>query len=202
MDFDVKFVEQIITIFAAIFSTILFPAIGWIWLRVVKPLVTIVNSQKAFTESIDEIKREIHTNGGKSIKDTLGQVKEACQRIETTQKVIVQRTKAALHYSGVALFETDKRGRLVWSNSLFNELVREYNSLLEGYDWLSLVKDDEQEETLEQFRSCLQMNRRFIKVTELDDGTPIRMMGYPLKISDDQHDGFLVSISQLSQKGD
>ena len=85
---------------------------------------------------------------------------------------------------------------------MFNELVREYNSLLEGYDWLSLVKDDEQEETLEQFRSCLQMNRRFIKVTELDDGTPIRMMGYPLKISDDQHDGFLVSISQLSQKGD
>ena len=126
----------------------------------------IVKSQESFKDSIEEIKSEINTNGGKSIKDTLGQVREACDRIETRQKVIVQRTKAALHYSGVALFETDKRGRMVCSNSLFGELTRETNSLLEGYDWRSLIKDDEQDETLDHFRSCLEMNHELNKVTE------------------------------------
>ena len=195
MEFNVEFVEKLATAFATIIGSVAIPAVGWIWLRIVKPIMQIVKSQETFLSSIEEIKSEIHTNGGKSIKDTVDQVKEACNRIEKRQKVIVQRTKAALHYSGVALFETDRLGRLIWSNSLFGELVREHNSLLEGYDWLSLVKDDEQEETLEQFRSCLNTNRRFMKQTELDDGTPIRMMGYPLRISDDQHDGFLVSIS-------
>lgn len=200
MDFDLNVIEHMMTVLATFTSAIAIPAIGWIWLRVVKPIMTIVKSQERFMESINDIKSEINTNGGKSIKDTLGQVKEACTRIETRQKVIIQRTKAALHYSGVALFETDRRGRLVWSNNLFGELIRSHNSLLEGYDWLSLVKDDEQEETLEQFRSCLDMNRRFVKQTELDDGTPIRMIGYPLRISDDQHDGFLVSISKINSE--
>lgn len=200
MDFDLTVIEHLFTMAASFTTAIAIPVIGWIWLRVVKPLMLIVKSQESFTQSIEEIKCEINTNGGKSIKDTLGQVREACDRIETRQKVIVQRTKAALHYSGVALFETDKRGRMIWSNSLFGEIVREHNSLLEGYDWLSLVKDDEQVETLEQFRSCLAMNRRFVKLTELDNGTPIRMVGYPLKISDDKHDGFLVSISIIKSE--
>ena len=195
MDFDLQILEHLLAVVTTFTTAIAIPAIGWIWLKVVKPLVSIVQSQEYFKDSIEEIKHEMHTNGGKSIKDTLGQVREACDRIETRQKVIVQRTKAALHYSGVALFETDRRGRMVWSNSLFGELVRENNTLLDGYDWLSLIKDDEQEETLDQFRSCLGTNRRFVKQTELDNGTPIRMVGYPLKISDDQHDGFLVSIS-------
>jgi hypothetical protein len=199
MEYDFKLLEELITVTGAVLTSVLIPAIGWVWLKIVKPIVSILKTQEAVNRSIEELKDEISTHSGKTIKDTLGHVKEACGRIEDRQKVIVQRTKAALHYSGVALFETDKRGRLVWSNNLFGELIREHNALLEGYDWLSLIKDDEQEETLDQFRSCLSMNRRFVKQTELDDGRPIRMVGYPLKISDDQHDGFLVSISHILQ---
>ena len=191
-------IEKIVTIVATVTGGIILPALGWMWVRIIKPLMKLVDSQDDFRESIQEIKSEIKTNGGKSIKDTLGKVSETVERIETRQKVIDQRTKAALHYSGVPLFETDKHGRLVWSNTEFNSLLGEHNSLLEGYDWLSLIKDEEQDETLDHFRSCLEMNRKFSKQTELDDGTPIRMVGYPLKISNEEHGGYVVSVNKLT----
>ena len=38
------------------------------------------------------------------------------------------------------------------------------------------------------------MNRKFSKTTETQDGRQIRMLGYPYKITDSEHGGFLVSI--------
>lgn len=190
--------HQLLTTALSVIGSLVLPAVGWMWMKIIQPLMRIVASQEEFRESINSIKNEIHTNGGSSIKDTLSKVNQTCDRIEVRQKIIDQRTKAALHYSGVPLFETDRYGRIVWSNTQFNHLLKEHNRLLEGYDWLSLIKDDEQDETLEQFRSCLEMNRKFSKQTELDDGTPIRMVGYPLKISHEEHGGFVVSVTKLT----
>lgn len=187
-------------------STIIFSVIGsmgpivtWMWIRVVKPLLSVSKSQEEVLKAIAEIKSDITNPDGSSLRTTVAAVGDACKRIESRQKVIVQRTKAALHYSGTPLFETDKRGRIVWSNALFCKMVGDSNLLLEGYDWLTLVSDDEREETLDQFRSCLDTNRKFTKHTEMQDGTPIQMTGYPYRVSEDEHGGFLVSISKLKR---
>ncbi len=167
---------------------------GWLWVKVFKPLVKLLKSQDYFKESVEEIRKELQTNGGSSLKDAIIDMKDTVHRIDRRQKIIEQRTKAALHYSNEALFETDIAGRLVWSNAHFCKYVRDNPSDVSGFDWLAMIKEDERDELLKEFLSCIKMNRKFSKLTETQDGKEVRMLGYPYKITDVEHGGFLVSI--------
>lgn len=170
------------------------------WKKFIKPIIKLCKSQDFFKESVESIKKELSTNGGSSLKDAIIDMKETVNRIDERQKVIVQRTKAALHYSNMALFETDAEGRLVWSNANLCELTKKItNSMIEGFDWINLFEEDEREDVLAEFKSCLSMNRRFSKVTRLTDGTDVRLLGYPYKITESEHGGFLVSITQENE---
>ena len=130
-------------------------------------------------------------------------MRESCERIEKRQRVIIQRTKAALHYSSTALFETDQEGRLIWSNVNLIDLTKRSNTwtkdanyMVEGFDWISLFREEDREAVLSEFKSCLSMNRRFIKETQLINGVKVRLLGYPYKLTDTEHGGFLVSITE------
>ena len=166
------------------------------WKKVVSPLVKLCKNQDFFVESVQEIRKELKTNGGNSIKDAIINLRDTCQRIENRQRVIVQRTKAALHYSNVALFETDETGRLVWSNANLCEITKDITTSIEGFDWINLFKEEEREEVMAEFRSCLLMNRRFSKITTLQNDVQVRLLGYPYRISDTEHGGFLISITE------
>ncbi len=165
-----------------------------IWKKFLKPLVKLCQNQEFFKESVEEIKKELTTNGGSSLKDAIIDMKDTVHRIDRRQKIIEQRTKAALHYSNEALFETDIAGRLIWSNAHFCKYVKDNPSNMTGFDWLSMIKENERDELLQEFLSCIKMNRKFSKTTETQDGKQIRMLGYPYKITDAEHGGFLVSI--------
>jgi transcriptional regulator with PAS, ATPase and Fis domain len=165
-----------------------------IWKKFLKPLVKLCQSQEFFKESVEEIKKELTTNGGSSLKDAIIDMKDTVHRIDRRQKIIEQRTKAALHYSNEALFETDIAGRLIWSNAHFCKYVKDNPSNMTGFDWLSMIKEEERDELLQEFLSCIKMNRKFSKTTETQDEKQIRMLGYPYKITDSEHGGFLVSI--------
>ena len=83
-----------------------------------------MQKSRFFVESVNDIKKELTTNGGSSLKDAIISMGKSCERIEERQKVIIQRTKAALHYSGAALFETDEDGRMTWSNANFSNIYQ------------------------------------------------------------------------------
>jgi PAS domain-containing protein len=181
--------------------TILATAIGGLaglltmfWKKFLKPIVKLCKNQDYFKESVEEIKKELTTNGGSSLKDAIIDMKDTVHRIDRRQKIIEQRTKAALHYSNEALFETDIAGRLVWSNAHFCKYVKDNPSDVSGFDWLAMIKEEDRDELLQEFLSCIKMNRKFSKTTETQDGRQIRMLGYPYKITDSEHGGFLVSI--------
>lgn len=177
------------------------------WKKFLKPIVRLCKNQDVFLESVNDIKKELTTNGGSSLKDAIISMRESCARIEERQKVIIQRTKAALHYSSMALFETDKEGRLNWSNANLIELTKKSTNswkgnasyMIEGFDWISLFKEEDREDILAEFKSCLSMNRRFIKETELTNGVRVRLLGYPYKITESEHGGFLVSITEENE---
>ena len=164
------------------------------WKKIAKPLIKLCKNQDLFIESVEEIKKELKTNGGSSLKDAIIDMKDTVHRIDRRQKIIEQRTKAALHYSNEALFETDIAGRLVWSNAHFCKYVKDNPNDISGFDWLSMIKEDERDELLKEFLSCIKMNRKFSKLTETQDGKEVRMLGYPYKITESEHGGFLVSI--------
>lgn len=170
-----------------------------VWVKAVVPVIKLMNGQELVSKAINDIKKELTTNGGNSLKDAVIDLRTTCHRMETRQKIIEQRTKAALHYSLVSLFETDKSGRITWANENFCKLTANKLQHAEGYDWISYIHEDEREEFLAEFNSCLEMNRKFIRVSKNCDSQYVQMVGYPYKINDHEHGGFLVSVTELKE---
>jgi hypothetical protein len=169
------------------------------WVKLVKPLIDLLKNQEYFKDSVEQIRKELQTNGGNSLKDAVISLGDTCGRIETRQRIIEQRTKAALHYSNIALFETDDDGRLIWNNMHLCDLTSNEVKSLEGYDWVNCIDEEEREEVLTEFLSCVNMNRKFNRSTKTINGKKIRMIGYPYKLSEERHGGFLVSVSLINE---
>ena len=167
-----------------------------LWIKFLKPVLKLIKNQDFFTESVKELRKELSTNGGNSLKDSILELKNICKVIDKRQRVIEQRSRVAMHYNEIALFETDQDGRLIWNNIHLHKFIKDSNLFLEGYDWINIVSEDERNSVLSEFQSCVEMNRRFIKITESSDGKPLRLVGYPFKINDEEHGGFLVSVSE------
>lgn len=194
---DTKNPEHITFIFSLLGGIVTFFSV--IWTKVVKPIFKLIDNQEHLNKSIETIKKELTTNGGNSIKDTIIDLKSTCYRIENRQRVIEQRTKAALHYNDAALFETDEQGRLTWTNSNFYDLTRDSVSSVEGYDWITYIKEEERDDFFDEFQSCLNMNRKFIKISTNIHGEKIQFIGYPYKIDSNNHGGFIINLSLIKE---
>jgi PAS domain S-box-containing protein len=189
------FDPEYITIFLSIIGG-LFTFGSLLWIKFLRPVLKLVNNQDLFTESVKELRKELMTNGGNSLKDSIIELKKICKVIDKRQRIIEQRTRASMHYNEVALFETDNEGRLIWNNIHLHKFIGDSNLFLEGYDWINIVNEEDRSSVLQEFKSCIEMNRRFNKVTRTSDGKQLRLIGYPYKISDEEHGGFLVSVSE------
>tara|TARA_R110000737_G_scaffold261676_1_gene269795 strand:- start:50 stop:628 length:579 start_codon:yes stop_codon:yes gene_type:complete len=169
-----------------------------VWMKVLRPAMKFIDRHEEVVKSIDVIEKEITCNGGGSLKDAVVRLSSTCNNIERSQKVIEQRTKASLHYSNTALFETDVEGNVVWTNEPFYDLTGLTLTDIEGFDWLVYIHEDDREEFLHEFKSCLKMNRRFSRSSRTSDNKNIRMVGFPYRINSKEHGGFLLSVYELS----
>lgn len=191
--------ELLALLFTAISG--LFAFAMWIWKKLIKPTQKFVEEvkqcQEEVRESIKIIRSEVVTNGGSSIKDAVDSLKGTCERIEERQQVLDQRSKASLHYHDEALFETDDIGHITWFNERFKKLID--NEDLKGYDWLSIMAENKRESFIKEFASCLEMSRKLDFETEDTNDNPISFVGYPYKINDKTHRGFLIHVSFLGE---
>jgi hypothetical protein len=186
--------------------TLIFSVVGGIgtffslvWVKVVKPTLKFVRGQEEVHQSINTIKKELTTNGGNSLKDAVLDLKSTMSRMEKRQKVIEQRTKAALHYNDSILFETDDHGRLTWTNDKFYELTQDVINSVDGYDWLNYVAEEDRQDLFDELKSCLKMSRKLVKTVKSIDNKTVKMTGFPYRINEKEHGGFLISISQLKE---
>ena len=168
---------------------------AFVWRKLIKPANGFLKDHEKIKASIQTIKEEVVTNGGRSLKDAVIQLKGTCDRIEDRQKVINQRSKASLHYQNEALFETDEDGKLIWINDKFYQVTGETLTNMEGYNWVTIIDEPEREGFLKEFLSCIETCRKVdIETTSMSRKT-IRFVGYPYKITDKAHQGFLVHLS-------
>lgn len=189
--------ESITFIFSILGGSITFLSV--FWMKIIRPIFQIIDNQDNLKQSLETIKKELTTNGGNSLKDAIIDLKGTCVRIENRQKVIEQRTKAALHYNNFALFETDEQGRLTWTNSNFYDLTCDSVSSVDGYDWLTYIQEDEREDLFGEFKSCLKMNRKFSKIATTCNNEKVKLVGFPYKINEKNHGGFIVSVSLVKE---
>ena len=174
---------------------------SWLFFKVVRPTMKFIDKHEDLSESVNTIKEEITHNGGGSLKDVVCKLGETCDRIEDRQLIIEQRTKAALHYNTTPVFETDSAGRVVWSNEPFYEFSGHSLSDLVGFDWLTYVHEDERDDFLHEFQSCLKMSRKLDTQIKTADEKDVRLLGFPYRLNENEQAGFLVSVSEVQQKG-
>lgn len=168
--------------------------IVFLWKKLIKPAIKLMDDHEDIKKSIDVIKGEVTPNGGGSIKDAVICLKETCQNIERNQKVLDQRSKASLHYHDRALFEIDKFGSMKWHNDKFELLTKDEGSPTEGFDWVSIVDESKREDFVTEVTSCVEMCRKIdIQTTSINNDT-IYFLGYPYRIADKDHEGFLIHL--------
>ena len=94
---------------------------------------------------------------------------------------------------------TDNQGRITWTNEHFCQLTDNKLQNAQGYDWISYVDEDDREDFLQEFKSCLSMNRKFVRTTKTSDGKFVKMLGFPYKLNESEQGGFLVSVSEIKE---
>ena len=166
----------------------------FLWKKLIKPAINLMDDHQEIKKSIDIIKGEVTPNGGGSMKDALNCLRKTCTNIERSQKVLDQRSKASLHYHDKALLEVDRFGRLSWFNEKFETLSKGCDNPKEGFDWVNIVDEAEREEFVKELTSCLEMNRKIDIVTNSISNERIHFLGYPYRITDQDHEGFLINI--------
>lgn len=191
-DFDI---EQVLTVtfmlVGATVSTVLF-----FW-RVFIVTRKFINNQETMKASLSAITSEVTCNGGRSIKDIILNLNETCSRMELRQKIIDQRSKAALQYQDRCLFETDKDGQLVWANENFYQYTVDYGDISGGLDWIAVIDEDERENFVTELNSCLEMGRRLDIETVSVNNQQLQFIGHPYRVGEGQHEGFLIHIQTL-----
>lgn len=186
MDIDIEVIVGVITALVPIF--------GLAWKKILKPLLTAIKRYEDTVESIELIKKDVVNNDGESLKSCIKKLTNTCENIEKNQKVLEQRSRSSLHYSPLALFETDRDGQLIWVNEAFCNITNGSFSDVKGYDWISLIRESDREDFLKEFASCINMGRKIDIDTTSSNNIPIRFVGCPLKISNDEHAGFLINV--------
>tara|TARA_Y100001938_G_scaffold141455_1_gene211250 strand:- start:405 stop:980 length:576 start_codon:yes stop_codon:yes gene_type:complete len=169
--------------------------LGILW-RVFKVSRVFLKDHEEIKQSITTIKSEVTPNGGGSLKDVCNSLKKSCDRIESRQKVLDQRSKAALHYTDRPLFETDKLGRIMWSNEAFQNVTRENGDFSEGFDWIAVIEENHRDDFLREFNSCLKMCRKVDIETVSVNGGDIHFVGYPYRVNKESHEGFLIHLNK------
>ena len=175
-------------------ASTLFAFFMFLYKKLIKPAIKLMDDHEDIKKSIGIIKAEVTPNGGGSIKDAVICLKETCQNIERNQKVLDQRSKASLHYHDRALFEIDKFGSMKWHNDKFELLTKDEGSPTEGFDWVSIVDESKREDFVTEVTSCVEMCRKIdIQTTSINNDT-IYFLGYPYRIADKDHEGFLIHL--------
>tara|TARA_A100001515_G_scaffold98096_1_gene78962 strand:+ start:6800 stop:7378 length:579 start_codon:yes stop_codon:yes gene_type:complete len=172
--------------------------LAFVW-RIFKVTGVFLKDHEEIKQSIETIKAEVTPNSGKSLKDTVNSLKKTCERIEVRQKVLDQRSKAALHYTNRPLFETDVKGGMTWCNESFQDLTKDNGSCDEGFDWLTIIDDTDRTEFLKEFNSCLKMCRKVDIETKSVHGRRIHFIGFPYKINKGVHEGFLIHLYEENE---
>lgn len=166
--------------------------------KIIKWFKAFFDEQVRIGDHLKIIKQEVTPNGGGSMKDIINNLKCTVDRIEIRQKILDQRSKATLHYSPNPLFETDKEGRLTWYNEAFKTETLDLGSL-DGHDWFSIVDEKNREEFITEINSCLRICRKIDIETISVNGCTVRFIGFPYKVSNSTHEGFLIHFFQIGE---
>lgn len=177
----VEILGVIIPIIGGFFATVTF-----LLKKIINPTISMVKVQEELVETVNEIKKELTTNGGSSIKDTIN-------RIDKRQVIIDKRSKAVFYNCQEIILEVDDQGNFLWANQKFYSLIGAVN--ISGLDWVSHIDEDERERFLKELKSCSLQNREFKYEANSINSKKMEFLGFPYR-DDGKNYGFLIFLKE------
>jgi len=157
-------------------------SMAWGWKYIIKPTIRLYKNQQTLVSSVEDIKKELTTNGGSSIKDTVN-------RIDRRQIMLDKRSKAIFYNIEKAILEVDESGKILWANEEFHNVMGTKN--LKGLDWVSYIDEPQRENFLREFESCSEKLRELKFETVSTEGKKIKYTGFPYR-DNNKNFGFLI----------
>lgn len=153
---------------------------------VIKPSIRLYKSHFILVNTVEDIKKELTTNGGSSIKDTVN-------RIDRRQVIIDKRSKAIFYNVEDVILEVDEGGNVLWANHNFHELMGNKN--IRGLDWVTYIDEPEREPFIRELNSCSKNNRELKFSTHTTNNQKITISGFPYRDGSKNY-GFLIFLKQ------
>lgn len=160
----------------------IYSGIKWAYKKIIKPVLKMIQGHDYIMVTVEQIKNELTTNGGSSIKDTIN-------RIDRRQIMIDKRSKAVFYNLEEAILEVDQNGNILWANESFHKFFKHKN--LNGLDWVCIIDEPKREEFIKEFKSCSKQNRELNFETVSTDGKVVIFSGFPYR-DDNKTYGFLI----------
>jgi PAS domain-containing protein len=128
-------------------------------------LLTSINKKlgivPALEKDVNEIKLQLRTNGGTSLKDAVNRIEKAVGEVRSDVAILKGRESARMYLDSQPTFECDAQGFATALNkSLLDILGLEIDEAI-GYGWLKAVKPMDQDRVVREWEMSVRNGREF-----------------------------------------
>lgn len=138
------------------------------WRGFIKAIDSVV---KEFREVKALIEKELKTNGGTSLKDSINELK-------VTVSAMDGKFRAYASYANIIGWESDTEGRTIWVSPAVCELSGRSEKDFLGHSWRALVQGKDRDKVFREWDAAIREKRAFIMEFEIlhRDGHTIPIM--------------------------
>lgn len=129
------------------------------------------------TKQLSDIVKEIHPNGGTSMRDALN-------RIECTQLMAEQRHKALISDLEYGTWETNSEGDVVWVNRTLCRITGRTPPEILGHGWVNMIATEDRERVHKEWDESIKDKREFEMEYKYatPDGGRVRVLARTVKM--------------------
>jgi len=160
-----------------------------------KPYTTI-------TDDIRQIRTELTSNSGKSLKDLVNKIKADVESNTDLTKTIMCRQRWILDNRSEPIFEADEKGNFTWVNEAFIKITKRSCYDLLGNKWKNIIAEDERDSIFNHWDRAIKEKRNFEETIVITDkkGRSFSAMCIASIQEDGKYMGSLTNIEQTESE--
>lgn len=170
---------------------------GYMYLlyKKLKPYTTI-------TDDISQIRAELTSNSGKSLKDLVKKIEVDVESNTNLTKTIMCRQRWILDNRNEPIFEADENGNFTWVNEAFIKLTKRSCIDLLGNKWKNIISEDERDTIFKHWDNAIKEKRNFEETIVVTDkkGRAFSAMCIATIQEDGKYMGSLTNIQQTNSE--
>lgn len=108
-----------------------------------------------------EIIKELHPNGGSSLRDSLIRIESKLERTHRATKITLRMQRLHEDAAGLASFLADENGRCVYANTHYLALVGLTIDEVSNFGWINAVEENDRDDVIEDWHDAIKDRRDF-----------------------------------------